>query len=74
MSTALAASISSPVRRRMKTGLPRHLTVIWLPASSALMSTRMVASASTSALGFIWSISGQTAAAPPTAPVAAVAT
>ena len=45
----------------------------WLPSSTAETSTWIEASACTSALGFIWLISGQTAAAvaiPPAAPVA----
>ena len=58
----------------MKTGLPRHFTVSCVPSSTPEMSTSIEASASTSADGFIWSTSGQTAAAVTTAPVAAVAT
>ena len=57
----------------MKTGLPRNLTVSWLPCSTAERSTWIEASACTSALGFIWLTSGHTAAAaamPPAAPVA----
>jgi hypothetical protein len=46
----------------MKTGLPRNLTEIWVPDLDADTSTRIEDSACTSAEGFIWLISGQTAA------------
>ena len=56
------------------TGLPRHFTVISIPGSMSPTFTSMEESASTSLEGFIWLISGQTAAAVPTAPNPAVAT
>ena len=42
MSTARAASISSCVRRRMKTGLPRNRTVNCVPSCTPETSTRIV--------------------------------
>ena len=71
--TSRAASISSCVRRRMKTGLPRNMTVICVPGSTPLMSTRLDDKARTSADGFIWATKGQTAAPAVTAPAPAVA-
>ena len=49
LSTATSFSISAGVRRRMNTGLPRHLTVTVWPTSILLRSTSSDASASTSA-------------------------
>ena len=40
----------------MKTGLPRHITVIDWPGSIDDTSTSMEASASAAASGFIWSM------------------
>ena len=71
--TPLAASISSGVRLRMNTGLPRHLTVSDMPGSSAETSTSIVASASVEASGRIWSMNGQAKAAAPTTPAMPVA-
>jgi len=53
----------------MNTGLPRHFTVTAAPTAIGAMSTSMLDSASTSADGFIWSISGQAMAPAPTASV-----
>ena len=47
------ATIGAPVRLRTKTGLPRHLTIMALPGFRLLMSISRLASASTSAEGFI---------------------
>ena len=69
--TALAASISSGVRLRMNTGLPRHLAVSDMPGCSEETSTSTEASASVEASGRIWSMNGQ--ARPATAPPAATA-
>ena len=49
----------------MKTGLPRHLTVIDCPTSTWEMSTSIEDSASTSAEGLRLLIIGQTTAAAP---------
>jgi hypothetical protein len=57
----------------MKTGLPSHFTVSWVPGSTPETSTMIDASACTSAEGFIWLTSGQTAAPVATAPAPAVA-
>ena len=58
----------------MNTGLPCHMAVICEPTWTSATSTRTEASACTSALGFIWLISGHTAAPAVTAPAAPVAT
>ncbi|MFO0514433.1 MAG: hypothetical protein ACK5YF_05685 [Rhodobacterales bacterium] len=57
----------------MNTGLPRHFTVNCVPTSTALTSTKIDDNPRTSAEGFIWLISGQTAAPAATAPAPAVA-
>jgi hypothetical protein len=57
----------------MKTGLPRHFTVSCAPTSTPEISTKIDANARVSAEGFIWLISGQTAAPVETAPTHAVA-
>ena len=51
--TEVAAAISSSVRLRMNTGLPRHLTIMQLPGCRLPMSTSSEASARTSAAGFM---------------------
>src|SRR5680860_1606389 len=51
----------------MKTGLPRQETVMDCPSAMGDRSTSIVASDSADASGFIWSIIGHRAAAPPTA-------
>ena len=52
----------------MKTGLPRHFTVIAWPTCDRLRrSTSIEDSASVSAAGFILSMNGQAVAATPTA-------
>src|SRR5688572_11778804 len=57
----------------MKTGLPRHFTVIPWPSARGVRSTSTVESARTEASGFIWEMKGQIAATPPTAAMAPVA-
>lgn len=49
MGTARTSSISSGFRRRMKMGLPRHLTVIVSPYSTELRSKSAVARAAADA-------------------------
>ena len=48
-STLLASAISDSVRWRMKTGLPRHLMMTFLPSGMAVRSTSTLAMARTSA-------------------------
>ena len=59
--------------RQTKTGRPCQLTVILWPGSTPERSSLTVPAAATSAVGFIVSINGQTAAPTATAPVPAVA-
>ena len=68
--TALASAISLVVRRRMKTGEPRHLTVIAWPSSIGLRSTSVVEAASVSFAGFRLSSMGHTEAPVANAPSA----
>jgi hypothetical protein len=56
--TALASAISCGVRWRMKSGCLRNMVLTAWPGSIAATSTSIEASASTSAEGFIWLISG----------------
>src|SRR5581483_2343156 len=72
-SAFLAAAISSGVRWRMKTGLPRHLTVIAWPTWTPEISTSIEDKASTSPDGFMLLMNGQaTDAAPNTAAEVAI--
>src|SRR6185369_7569852 len=66
-SSFCAAAISSGVRCRTKTGLPRHLTVIDCPTSTAAMSISIEDRASTSFDGFMLSMNGQATEAAPKA-------
>ena len=68
----LIAAMSSAVRWRTKTGLPRHTTVTAEPAAMGDRSTSVLASASTSREGFMEEMNGQAAAPTPTAVKAAV--
>ena len=74
MSTALAESISTCVRRLIKTGFPNHFTVNCDPGSTPATSTSIDAKAFTSADGFIWFTRGHTAPPTVSAPAVAVAT
>ena len=64
-----AEATSSPVLRRIKTGLPCHTIVIDWPSAIGSRLTSTVDSASTSAEGFIESINGQAKDAAPTTPM-----
>src|SRR5215213_543728 len=64
--TAFASAISLGIRLRTNTGCLRQLTLIPCPGTTLEMSTSVVASASTSADGDIWTISGTRAATVPT--------
>ena len=72
--TASASLISSGVRWRMNSGLPRHFTVIAWPTCTGATFTSTVDSASVSAAGLRLLMKGQATAAAPTAPKAPVAT
>ena len=63
-STSLAALISSAVRWRMNSGLPRQMTLIDLPFGDRReVELDRGAAASVAARGFIWSMSGQASGA-----------
>src|SRR5690349_2672242 len=72
--TASAALMSSGVRWRMKTGLPRHFTVMAWPTWIGWTFTSIDDSARVSAAGLRLLMKGQATAARPTAPRAPVAT
>ena len=71
--TDRASSICAFVLLTINTGLPRHFTIKRCPGSMGSKSTSVVDAARVSAAGFIWSTSGQTAAATPKAPKVPVA-
>ncbi|PAV67222.1 hypothetical protein WR25_13482 [Diploscapter pachys] len=66
MSTAFASAISFGVRLRTKSGCLRNCALIAWPGWIFDRSTSVVDSASTSADGFIWLMSGSTIASAPT--------
>src|SRR5712675_2778384 len=73
--TARASSISFLVRWLMKIGLPRQNTLMSCPSAIGARSTSIGAPAAmVEASGFIWETNGQSAATPPTAAAAPVAT
>src|SRR3954471_2341543 len=72
--TASASLISSGVRWRTNTGLPRHFTVIAWPTAIAFTSTSTEESANVSAAGLRLLMKGQAVAIAPTAAKAPVAT
>src|SRR5882757_9622266 len=72
--TASASLISSGVRWRTNSGLPRHFTVTAWPTAIGWTFTSTVLSASVSAAGLRLLMKGQAVAPMPTAPRAPVAT
>lgn len=72
-SVARAPEITSGERRHMKAGLPAQSSVILDPTATSVRSKILVDWLMTSTEGFMELISGQTAAALATTPVAAAA-